>query len=324
MVKVTVIIPNYNGIQYIKNCLDSLYRQEEGTPEFSVIVVDNASSDGSRELVRDYFPQVDLIRLKKNTGFCHAVNRGIKKAKTPYVILLNNDTAVMPGFVKYLTEAVAGKKSTFSVSAKMLMWDDDSLVDDAGDGLSVLGWAYSRGKGKPAGDYDKSSEVFSACAGAAIYRKDVFAQIGLFDENHFAYLEDVDIGYRARIYGYRNYFEPRAKVRHAGSAVSGSRYNEFKTRLASANSIYLIWKNMPLFQLILNFPFLLAGFTCKIIFFASKKMGMLYLKGLWQGVKKCTKTEGKKHKIPFRIRHTGNYIKIQLRIYADTFRFLYS
>ena len=134
------------------------------------------------------------------------------------------------------------------------------------------------------------------------------------------YLEDIDIGYRAKIYGYRNLYQPAAKVLHAGSASSGSRYNERKTVWAASNSIYLIGKNMPLLQWILNLPLLLLGFFVKWLFFVRKKMGMLYLKGLAEGFGKCFSKEGRAHKVPFKWKHFGNYVSIQIQLWLNIFR----
>lgn len=322
MSEITVVIPNYNGIKYLPDCLKSLEQQEPGTPDFTVLVVDNGSSDASVELLKERWPKVETILLTENTGFCHAVNRGIQASESPYVILLNNDTKVKPGFVKGLYEAIRRDDRIFSVSAKMLMWDRPELIDDAGDRYCALGWAYARGKGKVAERYHEAAEIFAACGGAAIYRRSVFAEIGLFDEAHFAYLEDIDIGYRARIYGYRNCYEPSAEVIHFGSASTGSRYNERKTQLASANSVYIVGKNMPLLQLILNLPFLLLGFFLKFLFFSRKKMGMLYLKGLWRGVQRCFGEEGRARKVPFRWCHLKHYLRIQWELYVGIFQFI--
>lgn len=324
MKEITVVIPNYNGIRYMEGCLKALYEQEEDTPEYEIIVVDNGSTDGSAGQVEEHFPQIQLIRLEENTGFCHAVNVGIEACNTPFVLLLNNDTKVRPGFIKALYQAVSASERIFSVSAKMLMWDKPELLDDAGDQYCVLGWAYSRGKAENADEsrFNIEQAVFSACAGAAIYRRSVMDQIGLFDENHFAYLEDLDIGYRARVYGFYNIYQPKAQVLHFGSASSGSRYNDWKTGMAAANSIYVIYKNMPLLQLVWNFPFLLAGFVVKYFFFCKKGMGGPYRRGLLEGIKRCTSQSGRIAKIPFQWRHLGNYIKIQLLLYLNTFRFL--
>ena len=109
--------------------------------------------------------------------------------------------------------------------------------------------------------------MFSCCAGAAIYRMDILKKIGGLDEQHFAYLEDVDLGYRARIDGFENWYTPEAKVYHVGSATTGTRYNEKKVFLAARNTIFVIYKNMPLLQLIINFPFIFAGMIVKTLFF---------------------------------------------------------
>ncbi|MBE5875161.1 MAG: glycosyltransferase family 2 protein [Lachnospiraceae bacterium] len=319
MEKVTVVIPNYNGIKYLNDCLEALYVQSAECG-FRVIVVDNGSTDGSAEQAKEKFLQVKWICLPENTGFCHAVNEGIKASQTDYVLLLNNDTKVYEGFVQNLYEAIEKDKRIFSVSAKMLQWDNPTLVDDAGDRYCVLGWGYARGKGKSAADYDKSVNVFSACGGAAIYRKSVFEEIGCFDELHFAYMEDMDIGYRARIYGYRNIYEPAAQVLHFGSASSGSRYNAFKAQLAAVNNVYVIGKNMPLLQWIWNLPFLLLGFLVKFLFFCKKRMGGLYAKGVWNGLKRCFSKEGRAHKVHFRFKNLKHYLRIQGGLYLDLFR----
>ena len=317
--KVTIGIPNYNGIEYLKKCLDSLKADLEKCPAH-VIVVDNGSSDGSAAWVSEHFPEVELLALTENTGFCRAVNLGIRTAQTPYVILLNNDTEVIEGFTKALLDAIETSDKIFSVSAKMLDMKDETLLDNAGDLYCALGWAYARGKGKQADLYQTRVKVFSSCGGAAIYRKNVFEEIGYFDENHFAYLEDVDIGWRAGIFGYENYFEPGAAVLHAGSAASGSRYNLFKVNLASANSVYIIGKNMPFLQWLINLPLLFVGFMVKAFFFTLKGMGPAYVKGCFRGFVRCFKKEGREHKIGFMWKNLKNYCKIQWDLWVNLFR----
>lgn len=314
---ITVVIPNYNGIKYVDACLKSLY---EGSLVPEVILVDNGSSDGSAGLAEEKYPLCHVVRFKENKGFCRAVNTGIQKADTEYVILLNNDTTVDKDFVFHLYQAIRKRKNAFSVSAKMLSMREPEVIDDAGDLYCALGWAYARGKGKGKKCFSEPAEIFAACGGAAIYRKSVFDIIGYFDENHFAYLEDIDIGYRAKISGFHNYFEPRALVYHAGSAVSGSRYNEFKVRLASRNSIYLIYKNMPALQLVLNLVFLIAGILIKMLFFIKKGLGKVYLKGIGEGIAWCFSEEGRKRKVRFRSECLGNYVRIQLELWINIWR----
>lgn len=315
--KTTIIIPNYNGRKFLENCLESATKS---TVQASITVVDNGSADGSREWLARAYPQVNLIAFPENRGFCEAVNAGIRAAVTPYVFLLNNDTTIEPDCIARLEAAMEEDERIFSVGARMLSMQDKTVVDSAGDLYSALGWAYAIGKGKPAERYTGKRQVFSNCAGAALYRKALLEQIGLLDEAHFAYLEDVDLGYRARIAGYRNVTEPAAVVYHAGSASSGSRYNAFKVAHSSRNNVYLIWKNMPFLQLVFNLPFLLMGFGIKLLFFACKGLGGVYAKGLTEGVRLCISQRGRGKKVPFRWENLGNYAKIQLELWMNLFR----
>ena len=319
MAKVTVVIPNYNGEKFMKDCLDSLLAQrsaEDDGPDFDIIIVDNGSTDASPEIIKGFMsPRLRLIRLDKNYGFSRAVNEGIKASESEYVILLNNDTVVMPDFVDKLAKAIEADDKIFSVNARMLKMSEPEKLDSAGDLYCALGWAFARGKDKQASLYDKRSDIFSACAGAAIYRRPVFDEIGYFDEEHFAYLEDVDIGYRARINGYRNVYEPEAAVLHAGSGSSGSRYNKFKIDLSSRNNVYVVYKNMPLIQLLINLPFLAAGTLIKVLFFVKKGEGITYLRGLCKGFALCFRS----HKYPYRNKNLSNYVRIQLELWGNIF-----
>lgn len=312
--KSTVIIPNFNGIIYIKNCLDSLLEDRENCA-FDIIVVDNHSTDGSKELVQRDYPLVKVIAFDENTGFCKAVNAGIEAAKTEYVILLNNDTTVEKGFVSALEATLENYPKAFSVGAKMVDMKNPSVIDDAGDFYCALGWAFARGCGKPAEKYDKVKEVFSACGGAVIYRKSIMEQIGLFDELHFAYLEDLDIGYRAKIYGYRNYFTPDAVVCHAGSASSGSRHNAFKVNLSSQNSVYVIYKNMPFLQQVINLPFFIIGYLIKWLFFLRKGLGKTYAYGVFKGIRRNWSKEAREKKVKFKWSNLFRYLCIQLELW---------
>lgn len=310
-----MIIPNYNGIRYLENCLRSLQGEDA-----LVVVVDNGSTDGSYEMIGEKFPEVKTIRFSENTGFCRAVNAGIAVSATKYVIFLNNDTEVEPGFVRALEDALEENEKIFSGSAKVLSMQERDKIDDAGDLYCALGWAFAIGKGKPEKDYQKRADIFSACGAAAIYRKSILNRIGVLDENHFAYLEDVDLGYRAQIYGYRSVFVPEARVLHAGSASSGSRYNRFKVDLTARNSIYLIYKNMPSLQIAINLPFFLIGFGIKALFFTRKGMGKTYLCGLWKGVRLCASKEGMGQKIPFKRKRPSVYFRIQGKLWGNMIR----
>jgi GT2 family glycosyltransferase len=312
--EVSVIIPNYNGIKYLDGVLGSLEKQS--IKSFEVLVVDNGSTDGSLAFIRENYPWVHLVELSENFGFCRAVNEGIYRSRAPYVLLLNNDTEVDPDFLKEMLSSIKRHKRAFSCAARMVQYHDRSRLDDAGNYYCALGWSYARGKGQSTNRYHKEEKIFTSCAGAAIYRKKIFERIGYFDEEHFAYLEDTDIGYRARIYGYENWYAPRAVVYHVGSGTSGSRYNQFKTRYSSRNNIYLIYKNMPFLQILLNLPFLAAGFGIKFLFFASRGMGREYAAGIKNGFQ----ISHKQKKVPFQLGHLPQYVQIQLELWMNILR----
>lgn len=266
---ISIVIPNYNGNKYLKECLDSVYAQS--FKDFEMIIIDNASTDGSYEWLEAYL-DIQFKRLDQNYGFSRAVNEGIYLAKGEYVLLLNNDTIMAPNFLEEILKDMQAHPKAFAVCSKMIQYHHPDLIDDAGDEYSLMGWTRKRGDNESVTRYTKSENVFSSCAGAALYRKAVFEEIGYFDETFFAYMEDVDISYRARIYGYENRYCASAQIHHIGSATSGSRYNAFKVRLAAQNNIYVPYKNMPLVQLILNGPFLLMGYFIKYIFFYKERI----------------------------------------------------
>ena len=258
---------------------------------------------------------VYLMEMGENTGFSGAVNAGIRASSTEYVILLNNDTEAEPDYIRELERAMDGSPQIFSVSSKMIQLHEKRLMDDAGDLYTVIGWAFQRGVAQKSSGFTKPRRVFSACAGAAIYRRAVFDEIGYFDELHFAYLGDLDVGYRARIAGYENWYCPWAVVYHVGSGTSGSKYNPFKVKLAARNSVYLNYKNMPPAQLIVNAIPLAFGYLVKIRFFTKRGFGADYRAGLKEGLstlKKC-------RRVPFRARNLGHYLRIEWELIVNTF-----
>ena len=311
----TIIIPNYNGLKFMDECIRSLNAQTY--PNFRTLVVDNGSTDGSVEWLKEH--QIDTIFLPENTGFSGAVNVGIKAADTPYVLLLNNDVRVDEYFVAEMVRAIGQSERIFSVSSRMIQMYHPDRLDDAGDMYSLLGWAYQRGVGRDLTHYRRSSRVFSACAGAAIYRREEFEEIGYFDEMHFAYLEDIDVGYRAKIAGYYNLYCPSAKVFHVGSGTSGSKYNSFKVKLAARNNVYLNYKNMPAPQLLVNSLPIVAGIAGKYFFF--KKLGFEkdYVAGVLEGIKTVKKTR----KVPYRKEDFPNYLAIEWELIYGAALYIY-
>ena len=298
-------------------CLQSL--SEQTCRDFKVLVVDNASSDGSLEYMSEHYPDIEVISLKKNYGFSKAVNVGIEHSTTPYVILLNNDTTVDTHYVEEMIKAIEKSPHIFSVSSKMIQMYHPELIDSAGDLYTLMGWGVCRGTGRPVSNYTKADQIFTACAGAAIYRREVFDEIGYFDEMHFAYLEDLDVGYRARIAGYDNIYCPTAMVYHVGSGTSGSKYNPFKVKLAARNNIYLNYKNMPLLQLAVNLVPILLGMGLKYMFFKKKGFGRDYAAGVKEGLataKRC-------RKVPYSRERLKNYLAIEWELITGTLIYVY-
>lgn len=315
---VSVVIPNYNGIDFLKTCIESLRKQTYKNME--IIVVDNASSDDSVKYLHDKYPEVKVIQLQYNTGFSYAVNIGIKQALGEYVFLLNNDTEVDNRCVEFLVESINKVENIFSVNSKMIQYNDRELLDDAGDEYNAFGWAFKRGYNRKLESKIKSTRVFTTCAGASLYRKSIFEKIGYFDEEFFAYLEDVDIGYRANIYGYQNIYNPDAIVYHIISGTTGNKKTEFKTKLSARNNVYVIYKNMPLLQIILNLPFLVIGTVVKAMFFGKYRFGRVYVKETIKAIMNIDKVK----KISFNLKHLRYYLYIQIRLWWNCIYFVYN
>jgi len=282
---VTIVIPNYNGYEYLNGCLSSLAKQS--VTGFKVIVIDSGSKDVSVYMTKRDFIDVNIFPLYENHGFATAVNLGINLTESKYVILLNNDTVCGKHFVENLTKAIdQAPARCYCVAAKMLSMRsvDLPVLDTTGDFYTLPGWSFSRGRGMRSGYKKLGKSVFSACAGAAIYKRELLIRLGEFDESFFAYLEDLDMGLGARFGGYFCLYCKDAVVKHASGASSGGRYSEFRTNLSARNNLFLLYKNMPNWQLALNLPLLLLGILVKYLFFLQKDLGKAYLQGIYDGL----------------------------------------
>ncbi|WP_297980577.1 glycosyltransferase family 2 protein [uncultured Methanobrevibacter sp.] len=323
--KVSVVTPNYNGLKFFKPYFESLAIQNSFIEE--IIIVDNGSTDGSIEFLHDladsnYPIPIRIIENDDNLGFAPAVNQGIELAKSEYVYSINNDLEVEENAIESLIlamdESITKNENPFSIQSKMIQYHNKDLIDDAGDEYNLLGWTKKLGDGQPVSRFNEKKEIFSSCAGAALYRKSVLEELGCFDDNFFAYVEDIDLSYRAQINGYRNFFNPDSIVYHYGSATSGSRYNEFKVRLAARNNVWLVYKNQPIPQKIINFIFLFCGFLIKYLFFVRKGFGSVYLSGLKEGLR----TRNKIKKTEFKWSNWKNYFKIEWKLIKNTVNYL--
>ena len=159
---VSIVIPNYNGANYILDCIANIYDQIEDKK--AIILIDNNSDDNSIDLIEERYPDVMLIKNNENLGFASAVNQGIRCSRSEFVILLNNDAFARPNFVRMLYDCIAADEKIFSASAKMLSYTNPGIIDNAGDQLTLMGWAFKTGDGIESSLYTKEKIIFSSCA----------------------------------------------------------------------------------------------------------------------------------------------------------------
>jgi len=251
--KASVIIPTWNGLELLCATLESLETQT--LRAFEVIVVDNGSTDGTVERLAPIFPRVRWIRLEENRGFAAAVNVGIRASRAEIVALLNNDAVADPGWLGALVDALERYPHAGSAASRMLRFDDRTRIDSAGVQLGLYGSQIGEGE-ENGEEFNQEREVFAACAGAAAYRKAALHEVGLFDERYFAYFEDVDIGARLQLAGYRCVYVPAAVVYHHGSAT-GQRIPDRKFFLLMRNSLFVFFQFMPLRRMVVWAPVVL-------------------------------------------------------------------
>ena len=220
MSKATIVIPNINGKGWLKDSIESIYAQTE--QDFDLIVVDNGSTDESLAQARSYCtrPNFTLIENGRNTGFSYAVNQGIARAQSKYVVLFNNDAFAEPQWLAELLRAADADPKIFAVQSLMIRHFERELADDAGDYVTWMGFACKTGDGRRISRYTKQKRIFSACGGAALYRKSILDEIGGFDENFFAYFEDVDLSWRANNAGYKNVLCPTTPLKASRAAAT--------------------------------------------------------------------------------------------------------
>lgn len=228
----------------LEDCLRSLQAQ---TTELEVVVVDNGSTDGSQQLVKNDFKDVHLIELPENTGFTGGVNTGIEyaiKKGAEYVLLLNNDAVADKTWAHELLKT-AGSHSEAGIVTSKFMRIDKKHIDSTGDFYTVWGLPFPRGRNEiDKGQYDDAREVFGGSGGASLYRTSMLKEIGLFDQDYFAYFEDVDISFRAQLAGWRVLYEPAAIAYHHVGATS-SKMGDFARFHMAKNFMLVYARNMP-------------------------------------------------------------------------------
>lgn len=253
---ISVIIPNWNGIDLLKGCLPSLKNQS--FQDFEIILVDNGSTDSSIPWTHMNYPEVIVIELKKNMGFSKAVNYGIKKAKGDLIALLNNDVVVDKNWLFELNRALSTHQVDFCAS-KVLFLGKDNLINSCGDSYGVDGRARNIGfLEKDNGQYREKRLVFGASACASIYRKGLFNEIGLFDPDFFLVYEDVDFSFRAQLAGFKCLYVPEARAYHLGS-VTRHLLDHMDVYYIAKNNLNVLIKNLPSQLFMKYIPFILKG-----------------------------------------------------------------
>jgi GT2 family glycosyltransferase len=278
MEKVFIVIPNWNGKDTLPACLDSLLAQ---TQKARILVVENGSTDGSLDLLHSNYPSIDLVVNTRNLGFAGGVNSGIKRAielGAKYVALFNNDAVADKNWLKELIQALDNHTEAGSATCKLLS-ADKKHIDSTGDFYTTWGLPYPRGRGEPASDkYDTETEVFGASGGASLYRVKMLQEIGLFDEDFFAYYEDVDLSFRAQLAGWKVIYVPKAEAYHQQGVTSG-KIKGFTTYQTFKNYPMLLIKNVP-FRLLPG-VFIRFEIAYSAIFISSIQQGRMWpaLKG---------------------------------------------
>jgi GT2 family glycosyltransferase len=271
---ISIVIVNYNGKKFLDDCLSSLNRQK--FRNFEIILVDNGSSDDSVSFTRENYPGVIMVENKTNLGFAGGTNTGIRLANGEFILTLNNDTITDTQMLEEIVRPMQLNSNVGVCGTKMIL--PDGRINSTAICISHSGAAWDRGMDElDMGQYDNQEEVFGACAGAALYRRSMFEEIGLFDEDFFLYSEDVDLAFRAQLAGWKCLYVPSARVVHVhgGTAGPGS---EMAVYFLNRNLLWYILKNFPIRALFLSMPWILARNCCDVPYYFLQKRGRAIVK----------------------------------------------
>ena len=279
---VSVIVVNWNGIEYLERCLRHLLAQTL-KPE-RIFVVDNASTDGS-DFFAENFPSVTLLRMDRNIGFAAANNRACEVATTEYVALLNPDAFARPDWLAQLMLAANKSPGVSSFASRQMMAEHPEIVDGLGDSYHFTGLAWRAGYGRPLppGACEPKS-VFGACGAAALYRRQSLKDIGGFDEDFFCYFEDVDVAFRLRLAGGECHLVPDAVVYHVGGGTAGGKRSAFSLYHGHRNLVWSFVKNVPgyLFWVLLPIH-ILQNILVALLFICRGQCGVFF-RAKWDAI----------------------------------------
>lgn len=295
--RVAVVIVNWNGEPFLEQCLAALMTQT--VKPYEIILVDNASSDGSIEITRR-FPAVRLVALDQNTGFARGNNLAIETAskEAEWIALINPDAFAEPYWLEALLLAAESNPGFDVFASKLVNAADPTMLDGAGDAYHISGLVWRMGHGYPVPiSAESEHEVFSPCAAAALYRRSALCEIGGFDEDYFCYVEDVDLGFRLRLAGHRCLYVPQSVAHHVGSGTTGGLHSNFSIYYGHRNLVWTFIKNMPggLFWMLLPIHVLLN--LVSVVYFSMHGLGTLILAAKWDALKGIPKMWGKRLKI---------------------------
>ena len=255
---VSVIVVNYNGRHLLGDCFRSLIQQTYGN--YEIILVDNGSKDDSTSFVKKHFPDIRILQLSSNIGFAGGTNAGIREARGEYLLTLNNDTCVFPEFIESFIQPMMRGSLVGMCASKMIF--PDKRINSTGICISRSGAAWNRGEfEQDRGQYNHEEEVFCPCAGAALYRRTMLDEIGLFDEDFFLFMEDVDLGFRGQLAGWKCIYVPEARVIHLHGKTAGS---DVSIYYINRNLLWNVVKNFPTRTFLYSIPWITGRF-CSVI-----------------------------------------------------------
>lgn len=293
---VTVIIITFNSTETIFKCLDALSRQTFQPSR--VIVVDNASADGSVSMMKEHFPLIDCWAQSVNLGFALGNNYAIESCTTELVALLNPDAFPEANWLEQLMKAANRHPQSASFGSRQINDGDKKIVDGLGDVYHVSGLVWRHGYGRLYRPENlEDSEIFSPCAGAALYRLEALNAVGGFDEDFFCYVEDVDLGFRLRLAGWKSIYVPAAVVMHVGGSSTGGRHSNFSLYHGHRNLVWAYVKNMPSFLFWIFLPIHIVLNIVTIVWFIFRGKGAIILKAKMDAVKGLPKILDKRKQV---------------------------
>ncbi len=277
---VSVIIVNYNGMKFLENCIGSLLAQTY--PNVEIIIVDNASTDSSIAYLMSRYDGLILVENAANLGFAGGVNTGIRNSQGHFIMTLNNDAWADARCIEHLVTEMTGDDRTGMCATKMLF--PDTRINSAGICISQSGAAWDRGMFEAdTGQYNNLEEIFGPCAGAALYRRKMLDEIGLFDEDFFLYLEDVDLAFRGRLAGWKCMFVPEAVVFHYHGGTAGFR-SDITIYYGNRNILWWPMKDFPAGLLLTSLPWIVGRTFGVIPYYIIKGQGKVILKSKIDGI----------------------------------------